>query len=522
MAFRAAIREQPDALTANGDVAFSGNAVGSHLLRLFTVARNAKGRMDSEIEERILSTCPLAWKENPLLFTKMVFYKRDCRGGAGEKAIGHILFTWLWDNHNEVARKNFHLIPEYGYYKDYLQILNRTKNHNLLGAVADVFASDLLKTRAILDQGDWELPDEGAGAGAGPAAVSLGVKWAPSIGKSHDKKHKICRAIASKMGLPPRAWQKPYRGLLSDGRERVRVVEKMMSAGQWDRIDLSNIPSVALNTYMKKCFPTRVPEKVKKYLAAVEEGKVKVKVAQLMPHEIVSKYVTTCHLSANSLDRFAEEQWKAYVEETRKLGSFERSLVCSDVSGSMSGVPMQVSIAMGILISTLAKDPWNGMMLTFSEEPRFYEFAGAGSLLTKVRQIFASGSVGLSTDVVKMFQLILKTGVSKGLSQEEMPERLYIISDMQFNQADKGGYMGSFGVVNASFKEHGYQLPEIVFINVNGSNETFPVRYDEQRVCMLSGNSPSVLKPLLKGRIVDPYTMMVESLNQERYEQVSL
>jgi hypothetical protein len=528
MAFRSAIKTTPDSYTTNGDLAFSGETIGSHLMRLFTITRNAKGRIDETITNRLRHIAPKAFEEDPLLFTKMVFYKRDTRGGAGEKGIGQILFSWLWDNHNEIALKNFHLVPEYGYYKDYLQFLNYTDKHKIANHVAKIFADDLTKTTAILnnetfENAGWVVCEdkEDSEKKDSISIVTLGAKWAPTINGSHDKRFGISRKVAKCMGLPAGHWQKSYRKQLSAARLRIHVVERLMSTSQWDLIDLTTIPSVALHMYMKKCFPAKIPEKVKEYLANVASGEVQVKVDQLHPHEIIAKY-TKGWFANSAIDDFTEEQWKAYVQKTAELGAFKNCIAVPDVSGSMKGVPLQVSLALSILISTLAGKPWDDMILTFSTIPKFFEFEKEQSLHDKVKQILSSGSNGLSTDVVAMFRLILRTGITKNLDNEDMPERLYIVSDMQFNHADTGSYLSSFQTVKNEFESAGYNLPELVYINVNGTNETFPVQHEEARVCMLSGSSPSVLKPLLSGKITNPRETMLDSLNQERYDQVTV
>ena len=125
-----------------------------------------------------------------------------------------------------------------------------------------------------------------------------------------------------------------------------------MCGKQWSQIKYKNVPSVAMNR-LRKAFERNDPQRFKDYLEAVSQGKQKINAGQLFPHEIVKPYLTR---GQNQLDLVLEEQWKAYVKKVIDWGQLDQAVVISDVSGSMSNnnaLPLQVSIALGLLIATV-------------------------------------------------------------------------------------------------------------------------------------------------------------------------
>ena len=63
---------------------------------------------------------------------------------------------------------------------------------------------------------------------------------------------------------------------------------------------------------------------------------------------------------AKEMEDVSEMQWKSYVDNLKKVGMLESALAVCDVSGSMTGDPMNVAIALSLLIAALSKPPFNG------------------------------------------------------------------------------------------------------------------------------------------------------------------
>ncbi|PKI71405.1 hypothetical protein CRG98_008184 [Punica granatum] len=72
----------------------------------------------------------------------------------------------------------------------------------------------------------------------------------------------------------------------------------------------------------------------------------------------------------------AELHWKRMVDDMLKAGKLKNCIVVCDVSCSMRGIPIEVSVALGILVSELSKDPWKGKVITFGESPQLHLIEG--------------------------------------------------------------------------------------------------------------------------------------------------
>ena len=130
------------------------------------------------------------------------------------------------------------------------------------------------------------------------------------------------------------------------------------------------------------------------------------------------------------------------------------------------------------------------------------------SQILSISSTFKSGHNGR----VKTFLLILKTAVSNDLPQSEMPELLYIISDMEFDCCS--GSQTSFEFYKQKFEEAGYELPEIVFWNVEARDTHLPVTMNEKGVKLVSGASANIFASVVSGdlKVVTPYEFMLQML----------
>ena len=120
------------------------------------------------------------------------------------------------------------------------------------------------------------------------------------------------------------------------------------------------------------------------------------------------------------------------------------------------------------------------------------------------------------------------TAINTNMKQEDMPKNILIISDMEFDQATYSyGWGGSTSTVNETlfktigrkFEKAGYQLPRLVFWNVNSRTGTIPVKENALGVALVSGFSINVAKMVLSGEL-DPYKCLIEQLDTERYAPI--
>jgi hypothetical protein len=183
--------------------------------------------------------------------------------------------------------------------------------------------------------------------------------------------------------------------------------------------------------------------------------------------------------------------------------NFGKLLPLVDVSASMKGTPMEVAIALGILVSMTCDIAWRNRFITFETNPTWVDLSDCTTLFSKVKKTQRAPWSG-STNFEAAFEMILKVACDAKLNPDQIPD-LIVFSDMQFNSA------GSFGetmfmLMTRRFSEEGikicgspWPLPKIIFWNIAGDTRGYPVDANQPNVQMLSGFSPSLLKLLLSG-----------------------
>src|ERR1044072_3645075 len=121
------------------------------------------------------------------------------------------------------------------------------------------------------------------------------------------------------------------------------------------------------------------------------------------------------------------------VDDLLKKGKMRNCIAVCDVSGSMEGTPMEVSVALGMLVSELSEEPWKGKVVTFSANPQLHLIKG-DDLLSKAKFV-RTMDWGGNTDFQKVFDLILEVAVNGNLKEDQMIKRVFVFSDMEFDQA---------------------------------------------------------------------------------------
>lgn len=496
--------------TENGDLAFT--TCGDKNLDFFTrIVR------DAPVNDYVPAFCD-AWKENKEMATQILMNMRDIRKGKGEKLIPIVIIVCLKQKLPKDAYRNLlEKIIEYGYWKDLLKIMemytrlmieiNGKKAIIDCSAEISLFAEQLKKDYDIL-KSEQKLNHEGKNV-----AISLCGKWAPSE-KTHYNKHpmKFADSIANEMKMT----SKEYRKMLSELRAHLNILEMLMATQQYDKIDFSKIPSIAMSKHKNafnrntnadgKIFDSRVKlcSSYQEYLKQLSEGKTKVNVTGIQPHELVGQY-----FSKYDVDPLVESQWEAIKKRVMESGAFEKVTAIVDVSGSMNGLPMEVSIALGILVAECSNGPFKGQVITFSDNPSWHVLKG-NNLMEKVHSM-KKAEWGGSTDLRKVFDLILTEATRYNLKQEQMPETLFIFTDMQFNEAcgRTDNWTSTFMDAKSSFEKCGYKLPKIVCWNLRTSTaKTLPCSKDEEGFTMLSGFSAELLKCIMDAQEFTPIAML--------------
>jgi hypothetical protein len=454
----------------------------------------------------------------------LAFHIRDCRGGKGERQIGRWALRWLLINYPDRFLKIGHIIPEYGRWDDLVDLFpsvfslkdswvvskeymsttnNISRVREVQQTILSFYAQQLLRDKENMEKGE---------------VCSLAAKWAPTEGSSLDRKHGVVKELALALRRSPRLYRIT---VLSPLRAYLGIVESYMCSGDWDHIKYSAVPSCAMNR-LKKAFGKNDTQRFNEWKELLKKGKVKVNAKQLFPHELVKQYMQ----NRSELDTVTEEQWNVLEIETSKLGVFEDSIVLSDVSGSMesqfnkgSARPIDVSVALGILISSCTRGRFKNHIITFETDPKFKVLRGNSSLYDKVQDVKRMGWGG-STNIQAVFNLILHQAQKFSLGNEDMPKRLFILSDFQFDQACEGNHKTNWEVIKKKYELSGYELPQIVFWNLNGKSTDFPTTNAEKNVIMISGFTTAIMKQILKLGTFTPYDAMRITLDDERYSQI--
>ena len=180
-------------------------------------------------------------------------------------------------------------------------------------------------------------------------------------------------------------------------------------------------------------------------------------------------------------------------------------------------LPADIAYAMGILISSVVTGDFHNHVITLNDDPTFY-LLNDGDIYSRYLQI-SKTPVGYSTNLQNIFDLILNKAQEFKLKQEDMPTKIFIISDMQFNQIGKN-FNTNFQEIERTYVFKGYKRPDIIFWNVNGASTDFPVSVDDNGTCLISGASPYILKSVLKCEKMSSISILEETLNDKRYNEI--
>ena len=492
-------------VTENGALGYG--TTGKALLDLNFKVASLRGTT----EECIINLFMKAFYEHKLFAVKWLFYARDVREGLGERRLFRVISKHLCTHNPEVLRELIQYIPEYGRWDDMWELLDTPYATDVL----DIISSQLHKDKAGMKYNADLQPD---------ASISLLAKWLPSVNASSTRTRMRAHQIRKYLGFNERS----YRKLLSTMRSYLRVVEKYMSHNQWGDIDYEAVPSRA-NLIYNNAFLRHDEERRRAFLGALERGEAKINSSVLYPHDIVHNYVQGgWSLSLKPYDAALEGMWKGLPDIVNGSGN---TIVVADGSGSMTtGVggtkvsALSVANALAIYFAERSNGQFKDKYITFSHKPQLVDFSQCTSLREKIEVALRYDEVS-NTNIEAVFDLILKTAISKNMEQSELPHNILIVSDMEFDgcASTNNGKLGKrlFAAIAFKFQEHGYVLPRLIFWNVNSRTGTIPVIENDLGVALVSGYSVNIIKMVLSGEL-DPYKCLIEQLISERYAPIML
>lgn len=536
---------------------------------------------DNAPYERICDTMSAAWRSSPINTLRIVFYVLDVREGKAANFTFRHAMKWLAAHQAETFLASLKHVAFFGYYKDLPELLitllaDETEvqdliNHNRLNANMygrrrceekshsglkygrrqccdntmarqNIYNALESRSRTLLSEepthtysrahdniqrifADALMADLENGCCEGRS--SLAAKWLPSEKSCLDRVLHLYPAVAKRVLPNTRSkivCSEFRKTIITPLRSNSSVIaEVYMSKCAWNSIPYKFVPGRSMRRN-GDAFRRHDEERFESFVSeALRHGGAGLHASTLKPNELVAKYMAQPLSIQNQL---VEGQWLALLQSIRERGTLRSTLAIVDVSGSMSGTPMEVAISLGLLTSTLCEEPWRKHVLTFSGDPELFEVTGQ-TLQEQVSQIMGM-PWGMGTNYIACFDLILAQAIALSVPPENMVEQLITISDMQFDASGGGSFKTSFAQIKEKYAAAGYQMPRMVFWNVaSNSRYNVPVTADEQNTILLSGYSANMLKLLLEDSgwdemMVTPRQMMMKAIGNERYDRLTL
>ena len=492
-------KNQEKSYTENGAVAFATS--GKELLDFNFNITSMRSWAWKDIEKDFVKV----FYENPIIAVKYWFYSMDCREGLGERNISKGIMHWMVENHPEIVEKVYKYIPEYNRWDTLILLADPqfNKNEEIREKVVEYLKLHFIHDLMNLNHNN--------------TSISLLAKWMPSENASSKETKRMARQLMEDFNVSP----KYYRKGLSALRNRLRIVERDMSANEWEDIHYEAVPSKA-NLNYSNAFMRHDKERRVAYLESLKNGEAKINSKVLAPYEIISKYQKGTngyiyYRQISQYDETLEQMWK-------ELPQYQMNdiLVVRDGSGSMtdkvtgSTSCLDVATSLAIYAAEHNSKNWYNKFITFSSKPEFVDMSHCKSLRDKIQYCNTFDDCS-NTDIYKTMKLILNTTVAKHYRQEQLPKTILIVSDMQFDpqwfRFDKSVFQG----IQLEFKNFGYKLPKIVFWNVDSrGNKTIPIQKNDLGLVLCSGFSANIFKMVLDNDL-DPYKQLLSILNNERY-----
>lgn len=460
--------------TENGAATFASTT--NRLLDFFYLMGASRGK-------DIRAEFSRAYAESPELTARALCYLRDAREGVGERQLFRTLFKELVRENTGLALSVLRKLPELGRWDDVVES-TKTGNH-------EVNAEAYRMLRAAIEENN-----------------GLAAKWMPRKGDT-------AVALRVAFNMTPKQYRKTLVGLSN-------TVEQKLCAREFAGINYSHVPGVAAARY-QATFARHDPSGFEAYKASLVKGEkgVKVNAGAIFPYDVIKGLKYGDETVANA-------QWNALPDFTE--GSNESILCVVDSSGSMSStIPdskvsaLDVALSIGLYLSERLNGIFKDTFVTFSERPKLQKLKGT---LKNRMQGMNTGEIA-NTNLQAVFDLILSTAVQNKLSEDDMPTKVLVISDMEFDAAQGYSSYGASGirastnyeVIKAKYRAAGYEMPQLVFWNVMARNKTnAPVTATQRNVALVSGFSPAVVKSVLGNKSFTPRDVMLETLLRSRYD----
>ena len=466
------------AFTENGDRAYKTS--GSYCLDYFSLIGGMRFNYTNA-----LNNFMKAYKEDPILAIKILFFTRDIRGGLGERNIFRFTFNALCNLAPNVAKQVLAYIPTYGRYDD------------LFSAYSTPVRKEVVKM--IKEQLNEDIQNKKDNKG-----ISLLAKWMPSINTSSSETRVLAKKLASSLGMSNEEYRKTLSMLRKDF-----IIENNLREKDYS-FDYESVPGGAMFKY-RGAFFKHDEERYSAFLDAVNSGEKKINSSTIFPYEVIRKFENgdvNTKKDANALDTI----WNSFSRE----GIDSKTIVVRDGSGSMYDCEKvsanSVATSLALLFAERLEGEFKNKFITFSSHPKLVEVEGK---TIKEKYNFISQFDDYSnTNIEKVYKLILNVYSNPNFKKEDALDRIVIISDMEFDCIEEDNEISTYEFFKKEFEKLGFKLPEVVFWNVRARSTHLPVTMNEANVKLVSGASSSIIDMVAKNDSTTPYEMMLKCLEK--------
>ena len=451
-----------------------------------------------------------AYEEDKNYALKCLWYLRDIENGQGERRFFRVCLKWLATHDTDAVIRNLSTIVDDGFGRwDDLFVLFDTP--------AESAMMRLVQKQLVEDIEAYKVKN---------GAVSLCAKWMPSINASSVNTVIMAQRFIKAFGVTPAVYRKTLSGL----RERLHVVERLMSQNRWNEIDFSHLPSRAGLLY-RNAFKRRdlIAEKYKEFAKSDKE----VNAGTLYPYDVVAAakkvmgldyYYSNKHVALDDTERLMVNKYWDNLNDYFK-GGISNMMVVADTSGSMTSgsgsiVPIDVAVSLALYAAERAKGPFANHYISFSRYAKLVETTGV-DFCDKVNRIVRA-NLCENTNLESVFDLVLNTAMRYRVRPEDIPSTLVIVSDMEVDRcsdmhSNKMIFMNKLRQKWQNACGGKYKFPNLVYWNVDARSNTF-LDDPKNGVTFVSGASPVLFEQVLKG--LSGVQLMLNKLNSDRYKSI--
>ena len=480
---------------------------------------------------------------------KMIGHTRDIIDGKGEYTLGYMMVhTWyqFFPQLALFALKCFvdlgdRTVHQYGSWKDLKYFCEYCKYNG------DSVNSELIQYSISLI--NEQLKRDYANFISNSDEISLAAKWVPREKSSFGW---LYEALATNYfnGILETARNNDqlrkavlkcktgYRKILSSLNRHIDTLQVRQCGKDWMHIDFNKVTSISLSKQkkaflnIKKNGEVRCPESNDRIVCAANfnihiqravKGEVEMKGKRVGMADFTKQAFELIRTYNQAEIDLLNLQWRDNATQTGALG---KMIAMVDVSGSMSGDPMNVAIALGIRIAE--KSQLGNRVMTFHSKPSWVNLDGDADFVSKVN-IVRGAEWGMNTNFHAALDMILDAIIQNKMTPEDVQDMvLVILSDMQMDAGDGCNKDVLYKTMenkyaDAGIRVHGapYKPPHILFWNLR-STSGFPSLANQKNSSMMSGFSPTLLNLFCDQGFTalqscTPWSLLNKSLENDRY-----